>query len=67
MKFEKGEQVQLNGVWQKHCFAPSKAYPAGRRAVVVGASRTKGCIRIIFDDQKTVQTFHDSFLTKVDA
>lgn len=64
----KGTIVSLNDAWVRHCqYAPWKNYPKGRRALVVGPSRTPECTRVIFDGNKTVTTFHNSFLSPVQS
>lgn len=62
-KFSKGDKVKLGGDWAQHCqYNTSRFSPVGKRGTVVGQSRTKDCTRIIFDGQKTPQTFHNTFL-----
>ena len=64
--FKKGDRVELNEAWSKHCDGDPK--PAkGTRAKVVGYSHDyQYLVRIVFDfGVKTPTTFHQSFLTKV--
>lgn len=59
--FRKGRRVVLGGEWMD--WGDSK-FPVGKKAKVVGLSRTQGCIRIVFDGQKTPQSWHCSFLER---
>ncbi len=62
--FKKGDRVALNAVWHKYSGGDSD-FTIGSKATVRGLSRDAGCIRIVFDGQKTPQTFHQSFLNKI--
>lgn len=61
--FRVGRRVILGGEWKDWGF--SKRFPVGKKAKVVGLSRTQGCVRIVFDGQKTPQSFHCTFLERV--
>jgi hypothetical protein len=62
--FRKGRRVVLGGEWKQWRWEV-KTPPIGQKAKVVGLSRTQGCIRIVFDGQKTPQSWHCSFLERV--
>ena len=62
--FKKGDRVRLSEEWGRHDKGWYKFHPVGRKATVVGQSRTKDCTRIVFEGQVTPQTFHDTFLEK---
>lgn len=65
-KFQVGDKVKLGGDWAQHNqYAPSKHFPVGKPAKVVGFSRTPDCIAIVFNGQVTRQVFHNSFLEPV--
>jgi hypothetical protein len=64
--FKKGDRVELNEAWSKHCNGdPTPA--TGTKAEVVGYSRDRqDIVKIVFDGRvKTPTTFHQSFLTEV--
>jgi hypothetical protein len=60
--FRKGRRVVLGGDWKD--WGWSKNFPIGRKAKVIGLSRTQGCIRIVFEGKKTPQSWHCSFLER---
>lgn len=59
--FRKGRRVVLGGEWKDW---GRRSYPIGKKAKVLGLSRTQGCVRIVFDGQKTPHAFHCSFLER---
>lgn len=64
-KFQVGDKVKLGGDWAQHNqYAPSKKFPVGRTATVVGYPRNYpyDCTRIVFDGNVTPQSFHNTFL-----
>ncbi len=63
--FRVGRRVVLGGEWKDWGFFEGKKFPVGKKAKVVGLSRTQGCIRIVFDGQKTPQSWHCTFLERV--
>jgi hypothetical protein len=62
--FKTGDRVKLNAVWMKH--SGGFGHQINSKATVVGQSRNLGCVRIVFDGQRTPNTFHQSFLTKIE-
>lgn len=60
--YPKGTRVRLGGRWKT--WKGDNNFPVGKEGTVLGLSRTEGCIRLVFDGQKTPQTWHYTFLER---
>jgi hypothetical protein len=61
--FKKGDRVALNSNWFVASLGMGRQ--VGSKATVLGLSRTKYCVRVLFDGLKKPQIFHQSFFNFV--
>jgi hypothetical protein len=63
--FKKGDRVRLNAVWLAQNGGVNCCPPVGTKGTIVGGSVNPACVGVVFDGQKTRQSFHQTFLTKL--